>query len=439
MRLRIHGGEAGGREVEGGSPLCVLDGMIPLLESLTEAGTDGLDKEGLQTYMYRCSLVINRLEYLSGRALADLDRATARGTISWMKNALKMCGGAAAERLLTANELEAHPRTAALACSGEISYEQAAIVARSISEVSAEDADTVETRLIPGLGLEPGRFRHFANGVVAEVDTDRLRQSSQRAWEKRGLHLGPDRDGVASIRGHLTSEAFAHWMASVEAFLKPSGTDDDRSSDQRMHDAVLQVMKGATATAPGSGRRPQVVITAPLSVFTGEGGPPPLLQGLIPISREELDQFICEGDLTMLLQDAKGNIAFQARRARLFSPAKRRGIIATHPTCSEEGCGRPATLCDIHHVDEVNQGGESTVDKGAPYCWEHHPKFHREGWAAIPNGDGTFRAVPPGHPDHPGVGLSPEEYTRRRLRAIAERKKGRRGPNSAPGPAPPSS
>jgi hypothetical protein len=102
-----------------------------------------------------------------------------------------------------------------------------------------------------------------------------------------------------------------------------------------------------------------------------------------------------------------------------------------------DGCSRPATLCDIHHVDEVNQGGETTVDKGAPYCWEHHPKLHREGWAAIPNGDGTVRAVPPGHPDHPGAGLSPEEYTRRRLKAMAERRRAQRAPRSAPGPAPP--
>jgi hypothetical protein len=67
----------------------------------------------------------------------------------------------------------------------------------------------------------------------------------------------------------------------------------------------------------------------------------------------------------------------------------------------------------------------------------HHPKLHREGWALVGNGDGTFRPVPPGHLENPKTGLSPEEYLRRRVLAIAERKKRKGSMTSYSGAAPP--
>jgi hypothetical protein len=407
-------------------PLELLDQVDRLVDQLNEVRVDALGCEGLRGYLRRCSQITNRFEYLSGRALAALDTIGDGGTVDWIKNELKQSGGAAAERLLVARAMEAHPKTAALLSIGEISYEQAAVVARSTSEVAPADADRVEARLLPAMEMEPGRLRLWAKGVVAEIDGQALRRDARRAWAKRSLHMGPDIDGVASICGHLTSEAAAHWRASTEPYMRPSGPDDERSADQRFHDAALQVMRGAVAGEPGNGRRPHVVVTAPLSALLGEDGPPALLQGIVPISPEELDQCLCEGDLTVLLKDARGNIAYQGKRARRFSPAKRRAIITNNPICVWPGCGRPAVDCDIHHVDEVSQGGETTVDNGAPGCWVHHPKLHREGWALLPNGDGTFHPVPPGHADNPKAGLSPEDYMRRRMRAISERKKGRR-------------
>jgi hypothetical protein len=346
----------------------VLDQVDGLLDQLSELGLGSLNGGDLRRYLRLVGRVANRSEYLAGRALAALDALGDGGTVDWMKNELKLSGGAAAERLLLARTMEAHPRTAALLSTGEISYEQAAVVARSTAEVAPADADRVESRLLPAMEMDPGRLRLLAKGVVAEIDAQLLSRDARRAWAKRGLHLGPDVNGMASISGHLTSEAAAHWRASTEPHMRPTGPEDERSADQRLHDAVLQVMKGVAAGAPGNGRRPQVVVTAPISALLGEGGPPPLLQGVIPISLEELDQCLCEGDVTLLLKDAKGNIAYQGRRSRLFSPAKRRAIVSQQPTCVWPTCGLPAIDCDIHHVEEVNQGGKTTVDNGAPGC-----------------------------------------------------------------------
>jgi hypothetical protein len=179
-----------------------------------------------------------------------------------------------------------------------------------------------------------------------------------------------------------------------------------------------------------------VVVVAPISAIRGEPGPPALLHGLEPIAAEELDQFLCTAGISAVIRDAKGNIAFASRSARTYSPAKRRAMLATNPTCAFEGCTRPAVESDYHHVEEVNQGGETIVTTGAPLCFVHHPKIHLEGWALLPRGDGTFRTVAPDDPDNPRTGLSPEEYIKRRRAAIFNRGQRRRH-QSASGPDPP--
>ncbi|HEV3234447.1 MAG TPA: DUF222 domain-containing protein, partial [Candidatus Dormibacteraeota bacterium] len=208
----------------------------------------------------------------------------------------------------------------------------------------------------------------------------------------------------------------------------PAGAHDPRSAGQRRHDALLQLAKGSVLDggSTGNARRPQVVMVAPLSAMQGEDGPPALLQGLVPISQEELDLLVCEADLSAVLKDAAGNIAFAGKRARTFSLAKRKAMLATNPTCAFGGCNLPATDATMHHVDEYADGGLTTVDTGGPTCWVHHPMIHVEGWALVANGDGTFRTLAPGDPDNPKSRTSVEDYIRHRREAIFKRKAARR-------------
>jgi len=210
------------RSPEADSVFQFLDDLVDPLEQLTRRGVAGLDREDLEVFVSRCGMVVARTEYLAAVALAALDSVSAGGTVGWMKRELKMSGGAAAERLRLARSLDEHPRTAALLSTGEISYEQAAIVARSTAEVAAKDAATVEARLLPAMGMDPDRLRHLAKGIVAQVDRDALRRDARRAWAKRGLHLGPDTDGVVRVNGYLTSEAAAHWRASTHHQQQPN-------------------------------------------------------------------------------------------------------------------------------------------------------------------------------------------------------------------------
>ncbi|MHB8510455.1 MAG: HNH endonuclease signature motif containing protein, partial [Candidatus Dormibacteria bacterium] len=115
------------------------------------------------------------------------------------------------------------------------------------------------------------------------------------------------------------------------------------------------------------------------------------------------------------------NVVYQGKRARTFSQAKRRGLVAIQEGCAWPNCDRPVEQCDGHHLDAYSKGGKSTSDRGALTCSYHHDRIHHEGWALVVVGRGKLRPVPPGHPDNPRTGLSPEEYIRRRAWAIVQR------------------
>ncbi|MHB8507868.1 MAG: HNH endonuclease signature motif containing protein [Candidatus Dormibacteria bacterium] len=418
------------------------DEQATVLARLAEIGVSAGDRDRLQRYLVWNGQLTTRSQYLGGRALGLFDVVAGGDTVRWLKDQLKLSGGAAVGQVTLARSLDANPRTADLFAAGEISQEQAAIVAQSLVQVPPEDAAAVEDRLLGLTSLNAGTMRDVARTVVAELDGGAdLHRQGQRAWKRRSLHIGPDVNGSSSVSGYLTSEAAVHWMLALEPWMRPAGKGDDRTADQRRHDAALQVMRGVGVAdggggsaddarvvgAPANGRRPQAVITVPLSILLGEGGPPALLQGRIPIPLCELDRYLCEADLTVALQNAAGNIVYQSKSSRTFSRAQRRGLIATQRGCAWSGCDLPVERCDCHHLDEFGKGGKTTSDRGALTCGFHHNRLHREGWALVPGAGGGLRPVPPGDPENPATGLTPEEYMRRRAWAIINRGTKRQG------------
>jgi hypothetical protein len=93
-------------------------------------------------------------------------------------------------------------------------------------------------------------------------------------------------------------------------------------------------------------------------------------------------------------------------------------MVIEHPTCIWPGCSQKSMDCDAHHIEAFSKGGKTTASNRGPLCFVHHPKLHREGWALIRQPDGRVHPVPWGHPDHPGTGLTPEDYLRKERVAI---------------------
>ncbi len=84
-------------------------------------------------------------------------------------------------------------------------------------------------------------------------------------------------------------------------------------------------------------------------------------------------------------------------RSAEIPAAIRRAVILRDQHCRwAGGCDQPASACEVHHVTHLADGGTTSVDGCALYCFfHHHVAIHQWGWTVTLNPDGTTTARSP--------------------------------------------
>ena len=84
-------------------------------------------------------------------------------------------------------------------------------------------------------------------------------------------------------------------------------------------------------------------------------------------------------------------------RSAEIPAAIRRAVILRDQHCRwAGGCDQPASACEVHHVTHLADGGKTSVDGCALYCfYHHHVVIHQWGWTVTLNPDGTTTARSP--------------------------------------------
>src|SRR5437899_809618 len=147
--------------------------MLRLVEDgvagLGHAGIDGVGPADLASYVRKLRGFIDQLELLSARAVGALERvggysATgAADVVSWLASECKLSPEAATDRVVLARQLGQLGPTVDRLAGGELSFEQAAVVARNTSKVRPEDAPLVEAMILERAGeMNAGRLRQHA-------------------------------------------------------------------------------------------------------------------------------------------------------------------------------------------------------------------------------------------------------------------------------------
>jgi hypothetical protein len=77
----------------------------------------------------------------------------------------------------------------------------------------------------------------------------------------------------------------------------------------------------------------------------------------------------------------------------LFSDAQRTALGLVHKTCAADGCDRPFSWCELHHLVAWALGGRTDLDQAIPLCHFHHQRIHdhRYDHARASGGSITFR------------------------------------------------
>jgi hypothetical protein len=324
--------------------------------------------------------------------------------------------------------------------SGDLTPECAAVVTAVLEALSApagaEDTRTREQRYHDALedamrrlvasGLLPERagqpVRVWAHVTLAELRELDDGSVLQQEWIGEMAVRWAARRAAASVTG---SDGAA-WLdgkavraVACDASITPvvtTGIDPDALDD--LVDLCLQFAghghQCTSAPEPGAPSEPSQAEDAPTGTssdgaFAQRSGPQPPT----PQAQEMLRQAIV-GKAVDLVSGPGGLASFLRTRllgARLAGPslpldvghsaeipaAIRRAVILRDQHCRwAGGCDQPASACEVHHVTHLADGGTTSVDGCALYCFFHHQvAIHQWGWTVALNPDGSTTARSP--------------------------------------------
>ena len=375
------------------------------VEGVTGSSLEELSSAELGHSIVALREVVDRLEAESCRRVAEFDRrrgwaaAGATSVVDWLKRHCRLPGGAAAQRAEVARELAVLPGAVEAFRSGEIGFHQAAVLARTVTEVGREAAPAAAAGLVAAAErIDPDRLRILSRELRHTVDPQGAVAAALRHHDRRRLRLGECLDGMYSIDGLLDAEGGALVRTALDAMMAPI-PNDPRTAEQRRADATVEVCRRhlQRGDLPSSGgQRPHLVITVAKDTLCGSANDAvaSLLHGG-PIGVETARRYACDAAVTVVSLTADGTPFETSRTMRTAPPAMRRALEVRDRGCVVVACGRPPSWCDAHHVEHWIETHVTDVPGMVLLCGAHHRAVHELAGTLVARGDGTYDIRPP--------------------------------------------
>ncbi len=300
--------------------------------------------------------------------------------------------------------------------NGSVSVATAATVHRSLGvpteSVTAKDlADAVHVIVgeddqggsSPGRGgvVGPEAARRRARELRDALDSSGVHDREAALRSKRYLRLVPRHDGMTNLFGLLDPESAALVTDAIDLVTSPRRggprfvdpvqvaaaqrvIDDERSTDQIALDALVDMVRIAAAADPGrvfGVRRPSVRLHVALDDLERGTGAAHVEGQIVGVSMGTVRRHICVGGVDPILFDGSGKVLDHGRSRRLFDENQRVVLAAIWGGCAVEGCDRPPSWTEAHHVEEWDRHrGRTDVADGVLLCRHHHLLLHNNGW-----------------------------------------------------------
>ena len=286
------------------------------------------------------------------------------------------------------------PRVAAQLAEGRTDWRTVQLIIARTALVSDNLIAELDVTLANRIGnwqcWSRRRIVNAVDAAVRTVDPDAARERRVKADTDRHIGITPLPDGMAQIRGSITSTAAAAFDRRLSELATDVCPNDSRTMAQRRADAIAALSEGRSLECaceipdcpsrdaepdhePGGVRTVLNVVASERTVH-GESNQPGYLEGYGVIDADQVRELAASASLRLLenppVSDAEA-LRYQP------SAAVERAIRCRDLTCRFPGCDRPASFCDIDHTVPFNHADPAKGGLTVPWnlkclCRLHH-------------------------------------------------------------------
>lgn len=240
-----------------------------------------------------------------------------------------------------------------------------------------------------------------ARQARALLDRDSVAANENALQSQQEAKVWMSRDGMVHLRADFAPEDGAWVKNTLDLILGPriggprfaagpegarSIIDDPRSTEQIRASALISLLKAGAEVDDNAilaRKRPsvQVIITASELGRPDDNGVAFIEGSRYPVTKRTVDRLICDTGYAPVVTNSNGSPLDLGRDVRLFTPAQRVVLATLQGGCVWNGCDKPPSMCEAHHIDHWAQHGKTNIRDGVLLCRYHHQQLHNHGWS----------------------------------------------------------
>lgn len=260
-------------------------------------------------------------------------------------------------------------------------------------------ADVAERLLAESADVDADRLFVLAREARDELDAASIVDRERAARQARELRLQRLRDGsvrivwqLDPIEGSVVNEIYDRATSPRRGgprFVSDSEraqriVDDPRTTEQLASDVFFELVTAGAEVEPsrllGHGA-PAVRVTITEKQLIARSGHGRLQRTQQPISIETVERLACTQGTVTVVFDEHGQPLDVGREQRLFTLRQRIALAERDGGCRWNGCERPPSWCEAHHIEHwARDGGRTDIADGILLCKHHHLLLHDHHW-----------------------------------------------------------
>jgi hypothetical protein len=293
----------------------------------------------------------------------------------------------AADAIAVGQQLCAIPESIQAMRTGEIGFAHLPVMARTAKAVG--DAFDERVLLKKARKCSAGKFYYKAQQYRHSVQPKAYAEEQAEQTQRNRLSMSTAKDGCFFFEAVLDPVSGAAVRSALEPLARPSGEHDERERDQRMADALVEIV------THGGKHNVQLQVTSSIETLLGlVGAQGAEMEFSLPVSSKTVERWACDCSVTrVLMQDSV--VIDVGRAKRVISGPTKRALRARDGHCVWPGCDRPASWSAGHHLVHWIHGGTSDLPNLVLLCHRHHRMVHEDNWQIAKTGDGQIMTIAP--------------------------------------------